>query len=114
MAGADRPRLAIAAFRAGQAAIARARVQGVRASPHDRPAETPRVDPPGHTRAAPPTQVRPAPRVPVIACTAVADERAIHRAKALGCDRVLRKPCLPEEVERAIDALFARKEAATA
>ena len=44
---------------------------------------------------------------PIVACTAVTNEDAPRRARALGCRHIVRKPCLPADVEEAIDAVLA-------
>src|SRR5580700_7639916 len=42
---------------------------------------------------------------PIVACTAVTNEDALRRASALGCRYIVRKPCLPVDVEQAIEAV---------
>lgn len=44
---------------------------------------------------------------PVIACTAVESEEARARAMALGCSAIVRKPCLPADIERVVRGLLA-------
>ena len=46
--------------------------------------------------------------IPVIAVTGAARESDVALARAVGFDRVLIKPCLPDELRDAIDALLAR------
>lgn len=50
--------------------------------------------------------------IPVIACTAVSSEERLDLATALGCNAVVRKPCVPMDVERVVDQLLEAPESA--
>jgi CheY-like chemotaxis protein len=45
-------------------------------------------------------------RIPIVACTAVNDEEALERVVGLGCTAVIRKPCLPVDIEIVIDRVL--------
>jgi two-component system, OmpR family, phosphate regulon response regulator PhoB len=40
--------------------------------------------------------------IPIVACTARTDSYDVARAKDAGCDRVVFKPCSPEELEKVV------------
>jgi CheY-like chemotaxis protein len=43
---------------------------------------------------------------PIVACTAVSNEQSLSRATTLGCNAIVRKPCLPLDIERAVDEVM--------
>jgi two-component system, cell cycle response regulator DivK len=44
--------------------------------------------------------------VPIIACTGVDHADALTQARVAGCNEVIKKPCFPEDVEKAVDELL--------
>ncbi len=50
--------------------------------------------------------------IPVIACTAMRSDEMLDLATALGCNAVVRKPCVPMDVERVVDKMLESPESA--
>ena len=49
---------------------------------------------------------------PVIACTAMRSDESLALATTLGCNAVVKKPCVPMDVERVVDQLLEAPESA--
>ncbi|HEY5239897.1 MAG TPA: response regulator [Polyangiaceae bacterium] len=50
--------------------------------------------------------------IPVIACTAMRSDEMLDLATALGCNAVVRKPCVPMDVEQVVDKMLEAPESA--
>jgi two-component system cell cycle response regulator DivK len=53
---------------------------------------------------------KPTEAIPIVACTGRTDCYDVDRAMDVGCNRVVFKPCLPEELEKIVRNLLASEE----